>query len=248
MIGNGTLNGRRILLTRAAEDAADWAAQLAALGAAPIVLPCLTTELIDDAATRSALARAVEVADWVVVSSPRGVAALAAMYDAALPRRVSVAAVGPATARACRERLGLTPLVSAEQTATGLGRQLAAILANTNTGTTRQVVMVGAVGGRTDADDELVAAGAAVTRVDVYRTIPVPLVATKRDLTDDGVEDVWLASPSAVQGLLNCALVPRTTRVITIGPTTSAAAIAAELPVSAEAARPTFEAMLEAMT
>ena len=45
------------------------------------------------------------------------------------------------------------------------------------------------------------------------------------------------ASPSAVTGLLNAAVVPAGARVITIGPTTSAAARAAGLAVSAEAAR-----------
>jgi len=246
--GTGTLADRRILITRAAEDAAEWVAQLVAVGAAPVVLPCLATELIDDAATRSALARAVRMADWLVFSSSRGVTAFASLHDAALPPRVSVAAVGPATARECRERLGRTPLVPAEQTAAGLGRHLATLLGDTNSGSPRQVVMVGADGGRTDAADELTAAGAVVSRVDVYRTVPVPSAATKRDLAADGVEAVWLASPSAVQGLLNCALVPRTTRVITIGPTTSAAAAAAGLRVSAESAEPTFAAMLEAMT
>ncbi|MEX2182660.1 MAG: uroporphyrinogen-III synthase [Gemmatimonadaceae bacterium] len=247
MSGAGTLQGRRVLVTRAAEDAAEWAAQLSAMGAEPVVLPCLITERLDDDATRAAVERAITVADWLVVSSPRGVAALAALYAAALPRRVSIAAVGPATARACRERLGRTPVVPAEHTSEGLGWHLATILGRTNTGTKRQVVFVGAADGRTDAEPALTAQGAVVTRVDLYRTIPVPVATPKRDLADDGVEDVLLASPSAAQGLVNCAVVPRTARVITIGPTTSAAAVAAGLPVSAEAARPTFQAMLDVM-
>lgn len=248
MSGNGTLAGRRILITRAAEDAVAWAAQLTALGAAPVVLPCLTTELIDDAATRSALSRAVQGADWLVVTSPRGVAAFASLCDAALPPHVSVAAVGPATARACQELLGRSPLVPAEQTSAGLGRDLATLLGDANAGCPRQVLIVGAEGGRTDAADALSAAGAVVSRVDVYRTVPVPIAAEKRDLADDGVEEVWLASPSALRGLLNCARVPGTTRVVSIGPTTTSAAAAAGLRVSAEAAAPTFEAMLEAVT
>jgi uroporphyrinogen-III synthase len=70
----------------------------------------------------------------------------------------------------------------------------------------------------------------------------------KQDLAHDGIHDVLLASPTAVAGLLNIARIPDRARVITIGPTTSAAARNTGLAVSAEARRPTFEAMLEAMS
>jgi uroporphyrinogen-III synthase len=60
------------------------------------------------------------------------------------------------------------------------------------------------------------------------------------------VEAIWLASPSAVTGLLNQAELDPRTRVITIGPTTSAAARDAGIVVGAEARCPTFTGMLEA--
>ena len=248
MTGVAALRGRRILVTRAAEDAADWAARLSAMGASPVVLPCLTIEPIDDVATRTALVRALETADWIVVTSPRGVAALQTLHGAGLSGRHSIAAVGPATARACQELLGRTPLVADETTSAGLGRRLAALLGTGGAGAECRVVLVGAAGGREEAEAALTAQGAIVSRIDVYRSVPVPVAARKYDLAGDGVEDVLLASPSAVQGLINRALVPRTAQMITIGPTTSAAATAAGLRVSAEARRPTLEAMLEAMT
>jgi uroporphyrinogen-III synthase len=61
------------------------------------------------------------------------------------------------------------------------------------------------------------------------------------------VDDVLLASPSAVTGLVNCAVLPKVVRVITIGATTSAAAVAAGLSVTAEARWPNLDGMLEAM-
>ena len=94
---------------------------------------------------------------------------------------------------------------------------------------------------------ELAAAHITTRRVDVYRTTPVPPSARKREFEADGVDDVLLASPSAVTGLVNCA-VPKAARVITIGPTTSAAATAAGLHVTAEARWPNLDGMLEAMT
>jgi uroporphyrinogen-III synthase len=90
--------------------------------------------------------------------------------------------------------------------------------------------------------------GAPVTRVDIYRTIPAPAASARRDLARETIHDILLASPSAVAGLLNIARVPEGARVITIGPTTSTAARQRGLTVSAEARRPTFEGLLEAMT
>jgi len=95
---------------------------------------------------------------------------------------------------------------------------------------------------------ELTAAGITTRRVDVYRTAPVPPLARKRELAADGVDDVLLASPSAVTGLVNCAVLPKEARVITIGPTTSAAATAAGLRVTAEARWPNLDGMLEVMS
>jgi uroporphyrinogen-III synthase len=133
-------------------------------------------------------------------------------------------------------------------TSAALGAALGELLAHEGVSATARVVIAGAVGGRDDAEDALVARGVSVTRVDVYRTLPAPPVARRKDLSAVGIDDVLLASPSAVTGLLNTALVPRGARVITIGPTTSAAATAAGLSVSAEARQPTFEGLLEALS
>ena len=95
---------------------------------------------------------------------------------------------------------------------------------------------------------ELAAAHITTRRVDVYRTSPVPPLARKRELAADRVDDVLLASPTAVTGLVNCAVLPKEVRVFTIGPTTSAAATAAGLSVTAEARWPNLDGMLEAMT
>jgi uroporphyrinogen-III synthase len=93
----------------------------------------------------------------------------------------------------------------------------------------------------------LALAGARVTRVNVYRTLPAPPVSPRRDLEQEGIDDVLLASPSAVTGLLNQARVGTTTRCFTIGPTTSAAAISAGLVVTGESATPDLDGLMEAM-
>src|SRR5690606_37173508 len=117
------LAGRRILLTRSAEDSAAWAAELERLGAVPVVLPCITTEPIDTPELRAALAAAVAAADWLVVTSRRGAAAAAELLGAApRPATLRVAAVGQATGEVAAERLGRVDAVG-----TGTAAELAAL-------------------------------------------------------------------------------------------------------------------------
>lgn len=242
------LLGRRVLVTRARDDAARWAERLAARGATPVVLPCVVIEPIDPGVARQALADALRDASWLVLSSARGATIAAALLDGRVPERLGIAAVGEATARSARAHLGRVDLVAAVATSAGLGRELAQRVAADGDARAHHIVVAGALGGRTEGEQALRATGATVTRVDLYRTVAVPAAAVKQDLALDDIHDVLLASPTAVAGLLNIARIPDRARVITIGPTTSAAARDTGLTVSAEARRPTFEAMLEAMS
>lgn len=249
------LSGRRILVTRAAADAGRWASRLAAAGAHPVTLPCLVCETMTDSDTARQLRSAVDAADWLILASARGVRAVAQLLDATatvrggprLSRRVQIACVGPATARAAMEHLSRVDLLAQEPTAMGLARELVAVARSVGTAGPVHVVIAGAAGGRADVAATLRAGGIQVTQVAVYRTIPAPAAVTKRDLSIDGVEIVLLASPSAVTGLLHLATLPPSVRIITIGPTTSRAAVAAGLVVAGEAREPTFEGILEAI-
>lgn len=93
----------------------------------------------------------------------------------------------------------------------------------------------------------LTAAGAHCTRVNVYRTVAAPLSTPKRALSSLGADNIFLASPSAVAGLVNQVDVDVPVAVFTIGPSTTAQAQAAGLEVTAEAAEPSLEGLLEAM-
>ena len=240
--------GKRVLVTRAARDADRWATRLAALGAEPVVLPCLVCEPIADESTASLLRGALEVADWLLLSSTRGCDATAKLLRGSpVPRRLRIAAVGPATGAAAAKCLGRVDFVARGGTSADLGRELIEHLRHERSMFNARVVAAGAADGRDDAAAIIARAGIPVTRVAVYRTIPAPATASKRDLAAEGIEIVLLASPSAVTGLLGSATLPRAAQVITIGPTTSAAAAAAGLSITAEAARPTLEGILEAI-
>ena len=169
------------------------------------------------------------------------------MLDGKLTSRTKVAVIGPATARAAKELLGRADLVATDSTSAGIAD---ALLARINivkgTGAVR-VVMAGAEGGRTDVETLLGKNGVKVSRVDVYRTIPSPPVEPKRDFDAEGLDFIFLASPSAVEGLRNTAIVPRAAKVIVIGPTTAAAAVEAGFVVAGEADEPNLDSMLDAI-
>jgi uroporphyrinogen-III synthase len=240
-----TLAGRRVLVTRAQDDSEAWAERLSALGAEPVILPCIRTEMIDDAGTRAALATALRDAHWLCVTSARGVEAVQRLAGP-LPPALRVAAVGTVTAGAVRELLGRAPFVARGGTSRALGEELlAAGLASSPS--LARIVVAAAQGGRTDAEEVLARAGATVRRIDVYRTVPASPNAAPMDLVAERIGDILLTSPSAVEGLLNQASFPATTRIFTLGPTTSAAVVAAGLSVWGEAVHPDFDSLVEVM-
>ena len=271
--------GRRILLTRDEEDSAAWAAEIASLGAVPVLLPCIECRDIDTPDLRSRLAAELPRARWLAFTSRRGVASFARLRGArtpdreagrephrephreanqdadrepargpepgALPDGVKVAAVGPATARAAAATLGRVDLAGG---AGGTAGSLAGALVPRLEAGDRVLIAVAENAGR--AFEETVrSAGRACTRLDVYRTVPVPVPerAARRAASSLGADAVLLASPSAVAGFVNQVRLDRAPGIFTIGPSTTEAARAAGLEVTAEAPRPGLRGLLEAM-
>lgn len=248
------LSGQRVLITRAPEDCAAWAEQLEEAGAVPVILPCIECELIDEPAVRARLATALRDADWVVFTSRRGIDAferlLAQSDGALLPGRTRVAVVGPATASAALARLGRVDLVAEAGTAESLGKALARLLeeeSKDGAHAPARILIPVAENAGSVLEDTLLAAGGECTRIDVYRTVPAGATEAKRALSALGADKILLASPTAVTGLLNQIELDTAVEIFTIGPSTTRAAQAAELPVTAEAASPSLKGLMETM-
>lgn len=242
-----SLAGRRVLVTRAVDDAMAWATALAEAGAVPVVFPCLSTQPIADAGTAERLRAAVADADWIGVTSRRGVQSAAVLLGAPLPKRIRVAAVGPETARAARELWGRSDLEASHPTLAGLTADLLGTTDSADASPATHLVLAGARIGRREGVPALVERGWRVTAVAVYETVPAAATDRRVDLGAEHLDDILLASPSAVTGLRNLACLPTKVRIFTIGPTTTAAARAAGLVVTAEARRPGLDGLLEAM-
>jgi uroporphyrinogen-III synthase len=238
------LAGTRVLITRGEDDCAEWAEELERRGARPVLLPCIRSEPIDTPTLRAALGAAVADADWLVLTSRRGVEACARLLAPdTLPARARVATVGAATADTARERLGRADLVGGGNAA-ALG---AALAADTHFARGARVVLGLAANASGALQSTLAAAGARCARFDVYRTIPAPPAASKRALSSLGAERVVLASPSAASGFVHQVYLDVPVAIYTIGPSTTAAARALGLAVTAEAREPSLEGILEAM-
>ena len=247
------LAGRRILLTREREDCAAWAAELESLGALPVLFPCIECREIDTPELRERLAAELPRARWLAFTSRRGVAAFARLHGragvqssasaSASPSPVRIAAVGPVTARAAAQALGRADLDGGPGgTAASLGEALAPLLAPRD----RVLIAVAENAGRA-LEAAIASAGGQCTRLDVYRTVPTPPGAPKAASSALGADNVFLASPSAVTGFVNRVRLDTTPGIFTIGPSTTAAARAAGLEVTGEAARPGLGGLVEAM-
>jgi uroporphyrinogen-III synthase len=239
----GTLERRRVLITRSGEDSTEWAEELARRGAEAVSHPCITTELIDTERLRAGLAAAAAEADWLVFTSRRGVAAYAVLNPKPARRETRIAAVGSATGQAALATLGRIDHVG-RGTAAALGDSLAA-LPDFKHGC--RCLLAVAANASAELEQSLRLAGASCTRFDVYRTKPARKRRRKQPLSALGVDTILFASPSAVQGFTNQFDLDTDVRVFTIGPSTTAAARSRGIAVTAESRTPSFEGLLEAM-
>jgi uroporphyrinogen III methyltransferase/synthase len=198
------LFGKRVLVTRAREQASELAERLEAAGAEVVECPAIRIVPPDSfAPLDAALGRLAEFR-WVVLTSANGVRFLwerlaEAGKDARALGGLRVCAIGPATAAALESR-GIRPdVVPAEFKAEGLVEALAAEdLAGAG------VLIVRAAEAREVLPDELRRRGARVEVVPAYRTVESDEDATavRALLEERAVHVVTFTSSSTVRNFL----------------------------------------------
>ena len=232
------LAGRRILITRAREQASRFRSLLEGAGAEVIEIPAIRIEPPESWEPLDSAIAELKQFQWVVFTSVNGVEnfrqrmATNGMDLGALARR-QVAAIGPATAEALKE-LGVSPrVVPDEYRAEGLLERLRAHIRPGD-----RVLLPRAAETRDLLVKELGRLGADVTEVAAYRTVAVregaPLL--RRALESGTVDVVTFTSSSTVRHLVamfapgEAATLLRHVVVACIGPIT--AQTAAELGLS----------------
>ena len=197
------LHGRVLVITRPVGTAGALARQVRALGGTPVLLPGLALRGPHDVAVVRAALRDGLGDELVIFTSPAAVRHAAAL----MPLRSGgvVLAVGQGTARALRRQGVCELLLPGQQDSEGLLDL--PILQDLRD---RRVTLVGAPGGRGVLRAQLIARGARLREVHVYRRVPPRLdrrhVEAMLGLSDSA--RALLSSNEALQNL--CALLPLT--------------------------------------
>ena len=197
------LFGRRVLVTRAPEQAAELSERLAALGALPVEIPTIRTAALEDGSELDTALANLSQFDWIAFTSANAVRFVfdrlnAAGADARALYPVKIAAIGGATASALAAR-GLSAdfipdRAGSEGVADGMARR----------GVSGARVLLP----RSDlADDRLPdrlrRAGARVREVVAYRTeMPESSRPALAAALDAGVDAAVFASASAAANLV----------------------------------------------
>ncbi|CAI3218270.1 uroporphyrinogen-III C-methyltransferase [Desulfovibrio legallii] len=228
---NRPLFGRRIVVTRAREQASGLAQSLTSLGAEVIQCPTIEIRPLEDyAALDAALANLAEY-HWIIFTSVNGVRhfwqRLAVVgKDSRALGGCRVAAIGPATAEALRGR-GIAPdFVPQRYVAEGVLEGLLAREGGAVAG--KRFLLPRAAKAREVLPEELRKAGAVVDVLPAYVTVPADhnREAVLRCLEEGHLDCVTFGSSSTVENFL--ALIPAATlkahpevQLAAIGPVTA---------------------------
>ncbi len=238
------LYGRRVVVTRAREQASELSSRLRALGADVVELPAIAIEDPADggAALRAAVARIARY-QWVVFTSPNGVhRTFAEVPDTRALGGVRVAAIGPGTADALSRYRIVPDLVPERFVAESL---LAAFPApGPGAG---PVLLARAAVARDVLPQGLRASGWEVDVVDAYRTVPAEPTVEALDAAADA-DAITFTSSSTVANYLAIAGRDHVPPVVAcIGPVTAATAREHDLPVAVEAEVHTIDGLIDAL-
>ena len=241
------------MVTRAPEQAGELARLLADHGAEVLLCPLVAFERPADTSPLDAATRGLGQFDWLLFTSQNAVRffedrrrELEVPLEWGKPR---VAAVGPATAKAARELGYDVEIVAEEATGRGLAQELGEKVAGCS------VLLPRSDRARAELPEMLRAAGARVTDVVAYRTVPPGPegAAALEQIRAGSVDAVALASPSAFERLaeqLGMAVLAELTQRVAlaaIGPVTAAAIREAGLPVAVVPSKPSAESFVEAL-
>ena len=250
------LIGKRIIVTRSREQASSLVQSLKRLRAETIEIPTIVTAAPDSWEPVDTTFDSLAANDWVVFTSVNGVDFFfdrlhAKGFDARKFGAAKIAAIGPATSQHLEQRgikADLTPQTYTSQALFAECSRLGI------TAGSRYLLL------RADIADKefhanLVAAGAQVQDVTVYKTLPAPIDATQlRDafLHDEGL-GVTFTSSSTVRNFVNAIgesfVKEFASRIygFSIGPKTSAAMREYGIKPACEATKNTIPGLVEAI-
>jgi len=245
------LFGRRIVVTRAPDQAADLSDRLRALGAEPLELPVISLELPADPAPLDRAIENLSSYDWLIFTSVNGVRFFLNRLDQSKydlrSLKARICAIGPATRKAIEDLHIKVDLMPQEYVAESLVQAFAS-----ESLAAKRVLLPRAAVARDVIPAELAKLGAQVDVVEAYRNVVPPNATTRaHEIFSGEKKPDWITftSSSTVKNLLAItggeAL--EGIRMASIGPVTSATLRAHSLNVEAEAKQFTLDGLVEAL-
>ena len=233
------LFGKRIVVTRTRRQAGVLSEQLRLLGADVIELPTIRIEPPTDLRAFAELVQDAHSYDWIVFTSPNGVAAFFEMFfklydDAREIGGAQIAAIGPATAQRVKDFHLKVDLQPEEFVAEAVAREFKKQGNIENL----KILLARAQEARDLLPKELEALGAIVDVAVAYRTVSERDDRTRAHvrLQENGADMITFTSSSTVENYLTLGLKwPVGMRVASIGPVTSSTARDRGLTVDVEA-------------
>jgi uroporphyrinogen-III synthase len=205
-VGEGrgnALQGKRVVVTRAAEQSESLVEALKGRGAIPVVVPIVAFALPDDLAALHAAIKNIPRFDWIFLTSQN---ALRAILEQCAPLRldpreafsgVRIATVGPTTAEAV-EKAGLdVAYVASKHEGVALAEELEKEVRR------KKVLLPRSDRANPALVEKLKEFGAEVREVCAYKTVKPEANAMSKvaDVLGNGAEAVLFFSPSAVHHL-----------------------------------------------
>ncbi len=243
----------KVLITRPRTQSAEFGAALQMAGFEPVYFPVIEIRPMEDLTALDRVMENIIRYDWMVFTSVNGVEVVfdhiaRANGRSSLPENLKIAAIGPKTAEALRER-GIEPCFVpdkyvAEAILPGLGDLHG-----------RWVLLPRAEIARKMLPEAIVAAGGVAHEIAVYHTLPAEPDAEGLAEMKAGVDVVTFTSPSTVHNFVQIVRqngldpfhLPAAPKVFCIGPITAAAAHEEGLAVDIVAEEYTAEGLVAAL-
>ena len=239
------LFGRRVVVTRAREQASALVAQLRAHGAVAVEIPTIrVAEPVDGGASLRAAVAGLHAYDWVVLTSANGARRFFdQLHDARDLGGIKVACIGPGTAEVARGANVVADLVPERFVAESLLEAFPAPLP----GGRGRVLLARAEVARDVLPDGLRARGWAVDVVDAYRTVAAESTPEQRAATA-GADVITFTSSSTVDRYLDAVGADAVPPIVAcIGPVTAETARRRGLAVDVVASEHTIPGLVAAL-
>ncbi len=251
---DGPLTGRSVVVTRPRHQAQGMAQTLKGLGAEVVLIPAIRIEAENDMTRLHTALREVGSYGWIVFTSVNGVRITWDQLEEAGVgpeefNHVRVAAIGPATARALRDR-GVSPEFVPDEF---VAERVAAGIPDVDGA---RILLPRADGARPVLPQQLKARGGRVTEIPIYKSVRGRPAESEMERLRLGVDALTFTSPSIARNftqiLDDAGLDPRDLpgrpTVACIGPITAQAAREVGYDPEVTAAEYTADGLIEALT